>query len=223
MTLGNYKDLCIDSVHPHGLAAFWGKALGREVELLADGDAVLRGPTPAHTVWINTVLEAKVAKHRLHIDVHTRSVDDLVAHGATVIDDTSFSWVVLADPEGGEFCAFTRADDRPELLYELVLDCHEPENVARWWAELIGGSLDTDVEDGVWALDEIPGAPFECLVFGPVPEPKAVKNRLHLDITSPDVAAIVAAGATHVCDQEHWSVLADPEGNEFCAFAMQPS
>ena len=119
MSLGSYKDLCIDAVHPHVLAAFWAGALGREVELLADGDAVLRGPTPEHTVWINAVPETKVVKHRLHLDVHTCSVADLIAAGATVIDDTTFPWAVMADPEGGEFCAFTRTEERDELLYNL--------------------------------------------------------------------------------------------------------
>lgn len=226
MSLGRYKDLCIDALHPHALAAFWAGALGREVELLADGDAVLRGPTPEHTVWINAVPETKVVKHRLHLDVHTRSVADLIAAGATVIDDTTFPWAVMADPEGGEFCAFTRTEERDELLYELILDCAEPERVARWWADLVDGTLSCDDEHGWWALEAIPGAPFECVVFVPIPEEKSVKNRLHIDITTPDVTSILASGAALVRspdDPSDWSVLADPEGNEFCAFTMQPS
>ena len=54
-----------------------------------------------------------------------------------------------------------------------------------------------------------------------MPEPKTGKNRVHLDVTTPDLAALVAAGATVLRprDQEiRWTVLADPDGNEFCAF-----
>ena len=52
----------------------------------------------------------------------------------------------------------------------------------------------------------------------PVPEPKTVKNRVHWDVLTPSVAALVEAGATVLSEQPGWTVLADPEGNEFCAF-----
>jgi hypothetical protein len=56
-----------------------------------------------------------------------------------------------------------------------------------------------------------------------VPEPKTVKNRLHwdVDLTAPGPEAFLAAGATMLRepgDGVTWWVLADPEGNEFCAF-----
>jgi len=54
----------------------------------------------------------------------------------------------------------------------------------------------------------------------PVPEPKTVKNRIHHDVFAADGGALVTAGATVLRpDQKvHWTVLADPDGNEFCAF-----
>ena len=62
------------------------------------------------------------------------------------------------------------------------------------------------------------------LMFIQVPEGKTVKNRVHLDFDSEDIAAevarVIALGATHVHDKAEygmtWSTLADPEGNEFC-------
>jgi predicted enzyme related to lactoylglutathione lyase len=57
--------------------------------------------------------------------------------------------------------------------------------------------------------------------FLPVPEPKTVKNRIHWDVLVDDLAALVSAGATILRpadDEIRWTVLADPEGNEFCAF-----
>jgi hypothetical protein len=62
--------------------------------------------------------------------------------------------------------------------------------------------------------------PFEGIVFGPVPEPKTVKNRIHWDVYG-DTAELLAAGATLLRRKDteiRWDVLADPEGNEFCVF-----
>ena len=59
--------------------------------------------------------------------------------------------------------------------------------------------------------------PFESMLFDPVPEPKTVKNRMHWDVYG-DVAELVGRGATVLDEQPRWTVLADPEGNEFCVF-----
>jgi Glyoxalase-like domain len=85
---------------------------------------------------------------------------------------------------------------------------------------VLGAELD-DTDRGFSSVENIPGAPFESLDFVPVPEPKTVKNRIHLDVTTPDVDALVAAGAVVLRaagDGVEWTVLADPDGNEFCAF-----
>jgi hypothetical protein len=61
------------------------------------------------------------------------------------------------------------------------------------------------------------------MVFGRVPEPKAVKNRLHWDVRG-NTDELVAAGARLLRardDEIGWDVLADPEGNEFCVFARE--
>ncbi len=58
------------------------------------------------------------------------------------------------------------------------------------------------------------------MIFTRVPEPKTVKNRIHWDVRG-DVAPLVAAGARVLREPGgdiHWTVLADPEGNEFCVF-----
>ena len=61
-------------------------------------------------------------------------------------------------------------------------------------------------------------------MFVKVPEPKIAKNRIHLDLMAPDPEAevdrLVKLGATWVADLDEyghtWTVMADPEGNEFC-------
>ena len=158
-------------------------------------------------------------KNRMHLDVHVRAVEELLDLGATVVDEQP-RWTVLADPDGGEFCAFAREAPPEYRLYEIVLDAADPRPVARWWAALLGGRYVDEGDDFVWITD-IPGAPFEALDVGAVPEPKTGKNRVHLDVVG-DVAAIVAHGATVLAEQPRWTVLADPEGNEFCAFPPDP-
>jgi hypothetical protein len=72
-----------------------------------------------------------------------------------------------------------------------------------------------------WWLEPVPGAPFECLVFVAVPEPKTVKNRIHWDVDADAVQPLLDHGASLLRPPGGdigWHVLADPEGNEFCVF-----
>ncbi|NYD43638.1 VOC family protein [Nocardioides panaciterrulae] len=216
-----YKDLCVDAVDAPALARFWGDVLDLRVRPREDGVVALLGPTPQHTVWVNPVPEPVTVKQRVHLDVHAGDVRDVLTAGATPLDLESFRWKVLRDPEGGELCAFERDEVPSDRLYEIVVDSADPERVARWWAGVLGGRLVSDGTGEEWAVEDVPGAPFECLVFGAVPEPKTVKNRIHLDVTTPNVSGLVEAGATvlrHPDGVIRWTVLSDPEGNEFCAF-----
>ena len=86
---------------------------------------------------------------------------------------------------------------------------------------MLGGEPAATQDKG-WAwLDQVPLLPFESLVFVTVPEPKTVKNRIHWDVDVDDVQRLLDHGATLLRgpdDDISWHVLADPEGNEFCAF-----
>ncbi|KRE54531.1 VOC family protein [Phycicoccus sp. Soil748] len=230
MALARFQDLCLDVSDEGRQAAFWSAVLGLTAREGRTDPAVLEGATPQQSLWLNTVPEPKTVKHRVHLDVDTESVEALEALGATVLVPATDEqrWTVMADPEGGEFCAFVRAPDRlrPYRLYEVVVDCAVPEQVARWWGEVLGLAVGSDTEHDWWWLEagtdarSAPGLPFEGLVFVPVPEPKRGKNRLHWDVQAPSVDALVAAGATVLGTQPHWTVMADPEGNEFCAFPV---
>jgi hypothetical protein len=220
MAIATYKDLCIDAVDAAAMARFWARALRLDVETGDDGDVRLVGPTPRHTVWLNTVPEPVTVKQRMHLDVRADSVDDLVAVGGVVVDAESYPWVVMKDVEGGELCVFPTRDDRPAGLMEIVVDTADPVRIATWWADVLGAESH-DHEHGYSYVEPVPGAPFEPLVFVPVPEPKTVKNRIHVDVTTTDVQLLVDAGARllRARDEEiFWNVLADPDGNEFCAF-----
>lgn len=107
----------------------------------------------------------------------------------------------------------------------LVLDCHDPEALAPFWAEALG--YQSIGEAGSYFLLLPPdGQDGPQLLLQRVPEPKSGKNRMHFDIHTPDIEAeaerLVDLGATRVEDEplsEHgsnWVLMQDPEGNEFC-------
>ena len=106
----------------------------------------------------------------------------------------------------------------------LVLDCREPAALARFWSAALGYTTLGDAGSYVLLVDETGRQP-KLLLQG-VPEEKAGKNRMHLDIEVADIEAEAARlevlGARRVeAEQMHehgtsWVLMADPEGNEFC-------
>jgi Glyoxalase-like domain len=219
-----FQDLCLDVNDVAKAAAFWGPALGLRPD--PDRPECLVDGVDEHALWLNAVPEPRTVKQRVHLDVHVAAVSDLVDLGATVLDDSQ-RWTVLADPEGGELCAFVRdpATLTDYRLYEVVVDSADPTAIATWWADRFGVAVEHGTDTGgepYSALMGAPGPPFP-LVFGRVPEPKTVKNRLHWDVRG-DVDELLAAGARLLRtpdDDIHWHTLADPEGNEFDVFARE--
>lgn len=233
MTLARWKDLCLDATDVTRVGRFYADLLGGDLE--ARGDiAVIRGATPAHTIWVNGVPEPKRVKNRVHLDLDAPSLDRALDLGATLLlpaAESGFQWSVLADPEGGEFCIFERdhlAGDAPAAFYELVIDAGDladARDAATWWTGVLGGEADEDDDHRFTWLADVPGLPFAGLVFVPVPEGKVVKNRVHLDVTTEDVGALLGHGAVTLhppAEGRPWHVLADPHGNEFCAFPTEP-
>ena len=107
----------------------------------------------------------------------------------------------------------------------IVIDCSDLGRSARFWADVLG-----------YAVGPSPGGPYQSLVpeggrgievmLQRVPEDKAGKNRLHLDLRTHDLDAevtrILGLGAARLTEQPliedgwRWHILADPDGNEFC-------
>jgi hypothetical protein len=135
--------------------------------------------------------------------------------------------------------------------FQVVVDCAAPHALADWWAEAIGWDVEPSNEDFirkmvaegqateadtathkgvlVWREGQAirhPDGSGKRILFQLVPEPKTVKNRVHLDIrvgqekVESEVERLVAAGATvlhHGRQGPHgWATIADPEGNELC-------
>ncbi|HEY7875751.1 MAG TPA: VOC family protein [Actinomycetota bacterium] len=110
-----FTELCVDCHDPALLAEFWRQVLDYEVSEADDGGVwiALNGPEGSGpSILFNKVPDEKVVKNRLHIDVSPRDrdqsaeVDRILALGARRIDigQGEQPWVVLADPEGNEFC-----------------------------------------------------------------------------------------------------------------------
>jgi hypothetical protein len=139
--------------------------------------------------------------------------------------------------------------------FQVAIDCARPHELADWWAETLGWSVEEQNEDFihrmiaegyatdaetmrhkgklVWSSGAAihhpeatsPG-PWSRVLFQEVPEPKAVKNRVHLDIRIGDddlesvVASLIERGAKELHRGQQgphvWVTMADPEGNEFC-------
>jgi hypothetical protein len=216
-----FKELCMDiAVEGGALGRFWAAVTGCEYAAGSSpadpGDVV--GEVEGMGIALCPVPEEKTVKHRVHLDVHTDSVDSLLALGARPAPGYGGDpWTVLLDPEGGEFCAFVREGRLPSYrVYELTVDTRDPEAQALWWAGVFGQEP-TDSGKAYWTVQDVPGMPFESIIFDPVPEPKTVKNRIHWDVYG-DVGDLVAKGATVLAELPRWTVLADPEGNEFCVF-----
>ena len=120
-------------------------------------------------------------------------------------------------------------------IASVTFDCADALVVGRFWSAALGRPLDPEASSDFATIgfagrrDSVGWAPVErdgdpTWMFAKVPEPKTAKNRLHLDLMTPDpeaeVARLVGLGATRVADVEEygyeWTVMADPEGNEFC-------
>ncbi len=119
-------------------------------------------------------------------------------------------------------------------ITELVLDCREPERLARFWCEVLGfvvlGREDDDIEIGP---PEGSGGLQPTLLLSRSEDPRNGRLRLHFDLNATDrdqdaeLERLLAAGARPAdigqSGEESWYVLADPEGNEFCLLRTRVS
>jgi hypothetical protein len=108
-----FTELCIDCAEPEPLARFWCDVLGYEVDEIDEDEVSIKDPSgSAPLILFLKVPEAKSVKNRLHIDVNAvdmsqdEEVERIIGLGARRVDigQGEQTWVVLADPEGNEFC-----------------------------------------------------------------------------------------------------------------------
>ena len=104
----------------------------------------------------------------------------------------------------------------------VTIDCAEPQKLAEFWTAALGVGVQGDYGDFVFLQRPADGGPV--LGLQRVPEPRSGKNRIHVDLTggprATEVPRLVGLGASVVGEHEvpglRWTVLADPEGNQFC-------
>lgn len=112
----------------------------------------------------------------------------------------------------------------PVSLHHVVIDSHDLPAQAAFWSEALRWRI-LSVREREIVVGPDERAPVGiCLM--PSPDPKLVKNRVHLDLTTSaedreaEIERLLSLGATRVdvgqTGDESWDVLADPEGNEFC-------
>lgn len=116
------------------------------------------------------------------------------------------------------------------MLQNVAIDCTDAYELARFWSGVTGCPLHPDDKPGGTETQVmLPTGPL--LHFNQVPEPKSVKNRIHLCLRpetsrEEEVERLFDLGATLVIDRREpdgsgWAVLADPEGNEFCVLRSE--
>ena len=121
-------------------------------------------------------------------------------------------------------------------LGDIVVDSAHPASIARFWAAALDDYAVAPYDDAelarlrVLGIDDVeddssvllmPRSPDRPRIwFQRVPEAKSVKNRVHLDLRCADIALeagrLIDLGARVIAVREELTVLADPEGNEFC-------
>jgi hypothetical protein len=223
------------------LGRFWAEALGWKVtaddpnETNVEPKGVEYPDPTAVCIDVLTVPAPKTVKNRVHLDLASTSAEhqtELAARlrglGATDLDigQGDVPWTVLADPEGNEFCVL-----EPREIYRgtgpmaaVVVDCADPRVMARFWGEAMDWDV-LEVTDDTASLRSSQGVgPY--LEFLRVPDTKSGLNRIHLDLRpyagddhASEADRLRALGATDLDIGQGdvpWTVLADPEGNEFC-------
>ncbi len=223
-----------DAIDHRAQAQWWAETLDTPVAG-EEGDEAWLTPDNCPEILFGTTAEPKLAKNRVHLDLatyskaeHTNLVTTLIERGATRIDlgQGEVDWMVLADPEGNEFCV---VEPRPLHRYSgrlatIMLETVNAEATGQFWATASGWNVFSHGPDGAVLRDAAWSGPW--LVIGDHDDPPSVKNRIHFDVAPlvgddqhSEVERLVAAGARRVDIGQGdvpWVVLTDPGGNEFC-------
>ena len=112
----------------------------------------------------------------------------------------------------------------PVALHHIVIDARDLPGLARFWSQALGWPVLSERPREIVIGPDVNAPVGIC--FMPGPDPKVGKNRVHLDLTASaderegEIERLIALGAQRVdigqTGRESWTVLADPEGNEFC-------
>jgi hypothetical protein len=221
--------LTFDASDPERLAGFWAGVLGPDepagFELRFQPSAQPKwGPNQMHFDLTSTSLEDQRATVERALDLGGQHID--------VGQRPDEGHVVLADPEGNEFCVIPPGNNfLADTGVVGALSSDGTQEVGYFWSAALDWPL-------VWDQDEetaiqSPRGGTKISWGGPPVEPKLGKNRLHLDLAPPvggdqdaEVRRLLDLGAHRVDIGQgdvDWVVLADPDGNELCVLPPRSS
>jgi predicted enzyme related to lactoylglutathione lyase len=228
--------LSFDANDPLALARFWAGVLGWETgEDPQGGVALTPRDETGFRIRFLPGMGQKDGPNHMHPDLTSTSLEDqqqtvarALGLGARHIDvgqRPEEGHVVLADPEGNEFCVIGPGNDfLADCGFVGALACDGSQEVGYFWSEALGWPLVWD-QDQETAIRSPSGGP-KITWGGPPLMPKTGKNRLHFDLAPPahgdqqvEVDRLVSLGATRIDigqGEADWVVMADPDGHEFC-------
>ena len=233
--------VCFDANDPPRVARFWAGVLGWEMTDDAH-DSVALLPTDDTGFRLRFVpsQEQKAGQNRMHFDLTSTSLEDqqrtvarALGLGARHIDigqRPEEEHVVLADPEGNEFCVIEPGNNfLADCGFVGALACDGSQDVGYFWSKALGWPLVWD-QDQETAIRSPHGGP-KITWGGPPLNPKTGKNRVHFDLAPAgdgdqrvEVDRLVSLGATGI-DIGQGEVgraeMADPDGNEFCVLTAR--
>ncbi|MEG8182555.1 VOC family protein [Nocardia terpenica] len=222
---------------PEVVGRFWAGVLGWVVAVEGAEMVEVAGVDPEGAevglAFVRRGVPRKRGKNRIHLDVGSRSVehqrrqvDRALALGARPIDigQGEVPWVVLADPEGNEFCVLEPREQYVDTgaVAAIVVDARDPAGLARFWATAAGWPIVHD-EDRLTGIRAATGQGPWLEFLRSTDEPPD-HGRLHLDLISfpaddpaEEIARLCAAGAKALppTDTGAGTVLADPETYRF--------
>ncbi|TFV53031.1 VOC family protein [Blastococcus sp. TF02A-35] len=226
--------LTVDALDPEGLARFWAGLLGWQPDRAAgDGATLLPADDTGFSLRFLPTAEPKTAKNGKHLDLTSGSWDDqerTVARalelGGRHVDIGQLpeeQHVVLADPEGNEFCVIEPGNGfLADCGFVGALACDGSQAVGYFWRDALGWPLvwDQDLETAVRSPHGGPKVTWDGVPLRP---DAAARDRLHLEVAADgdleaEVARLVSLGATRAGAGPGGAgtvVLADPDGNEF--------
>jgi predicted enzyme related to lactoylglutathione lyase len=228
--------LCFDAYDPSCLARFWGGVLGWEMAgNPEDGTALLPGDDTGFWIRFLPTQQQKTGLNQMHFHLTSTSVDEqhqtvarLLGLGARHFDvgqRPEEGHVVLADPEGNEFCVIEPGNNwLAGCGFFAELACEGSQEAGYFWSAALGWPLVWD-RDQETAIRSPRGGP-KISWGGPPLMPKTGKYRLHFDLAPPvhgdqqaEVDRLVSLGAARVDigqGEVSWVVMIDPDGHEFC-------
>lgn len=227
--------LCVDALDPPRLARFWAGLFGWEVdEDAGSGIVLLPSDDTEFRLRFLPTQETKSTPNQMHFDLTSTSAEDqqhrvaraleLGAEHLDVGQRPEERHVVLADPEGNEFCVLEPGNNfLAECGFVGALASDGTQDVGYFWSAALGWPLVWD-QDQETAIRSPHGGP-KITWGGPPVTPKTGRNRLHFDLAPSadgdqmtEVQRLVSLGATRIKSDEvghDWLDMADPDGNEF--------